>query len=183
MDNPIESPATGVAGSLGRLPIKRFLLVLLGFWFLLYGSFTLINPPLLDDADSVHAEVAREMLARHDYVTLYADGIRYLEKAPLLYWSMGASYKLFGVSEFSTRLLLALYMLGLVLAVFVLGRRLFSGPLKAEERGFDCGVLWCADPADVVRDVHLYAYYDSRWHGLPVGNRGGCVFLEIAAGG
>ncbi len=66
-------------------------------WLFFYASFTLLTPPLLDDADSVHAEVAREMLLRHDWVTLYANGIRYLEKAPLLYWSMAASFKLFGV--------------------------------------------------------------------------------------
>ena len=59
-------------------------------WAVFYASFALVRPPLLDDADSVHAEVAREMLLRHDYVTLYANGIRYLEKAPLLYWSMAA---------------------------------------------------------------------------------------------
>jgi 4-amino-4-deoxy-L-arabinose transferase-like glycosyltransferase len=53
-------------------------------WLAFYASFTLFVPPLLDDADSVHAEVAREMLLRHDYVTLYANGIRYLEKALLV---------------------------------------------------------------------------------------------------
>ncbi|HTF68384.1 MAG TPA: hypothetical protein VK638_37470, partial [Edaphobacter sp.] len=63
-------------------------LVLLLLWFFFYSSFQLLAPPLLDDADSVHAEVAREMLVRHDWTTLYANGIRYLEKAPLLYWSM-----------------------------------------------------------------------------------------------
>ncbi len=107
-------------------PVKRFLLVILGVWVLLYGSFTLFNPPLLDDADSVHAEVAREMLFRHDYVTLYANGIRYLEKAPVLYWSMAATYKIFGVSDSAARVPLALATLGLVLAVFVFGRRLFA---------------------------------------------------------
>jgi 4-amino-4-deoxy-L-arabinose transferase-like glycosyltransferase len=101
-------------------------LVLLAFWFFLYGSFTLLNPPLLDDADSVHAEVAREMLARHDFVTLYADGIRYLEKAPLLYWSMAGSFKVFGVSDVAARVPLALGALLLFLAVFVLGGRLFE---------------------------------------------------------
>ena len=33
------------------------------------------------------------MLLRHDWVTLYANGIRYLEKAPLLYWSMAGSMR------------------------------------------------------------------------------------------
>ena len=72
----------------------RTLLVLLALWAAFYASVTLFAPALLDDADSVHAEVAREMLLRRDYVTLYANGIRYLEKAPLLYWSMAASMRL-----------------------------------------------------------------------------------------
>ena len=71
-------------------------LLLLALWIVFYASFTLFTPALLDDADSVHAEVAREMLLRHDWVTLYTNGIRYLEKAPLLYWSMAASYNYLG---------------------------------------------------------------------------------------
>ncbi|HEY0758433.1 MAG TPA: glycosyltransferase family 39 protein [Acidisarcina sp.] len=107
----------------------RFLLPLLGLWLLLYGSFTLVRPPLLDDADSVHAEVAREILTRHDWITLHANGIRYLEKAPLMYWSMASSFRAFGVADWSARLPLALYALALFLAVFVLGRRLFGSPV------------------------------------------------------
>jgi 4-amino-4-deoxy-L-arabinose transferase-like glycosyltransferase len=72
------------------------LLLLMALWLTLYSSFALLRPPLLDDADSVHAEVAREIVVRHDWITLYANGIRYLEKAPLLYWSMAASFRLFG---------------------------------------------------------------------------------------
>ncbi len=63
------------------------------------------------------------MVARHDWITLYANGIRYLEKAPLLYWSMAASFRCFGVHTWSARLPLALYTLVLLLAVFTLGRR------------------------------------------------------------
>src|ERR1700750_2212844 len=73
---------------------RATLLAILILWLGFYASFTLVTPPLLDDADSVHAEVAREMLLRHDYVTLYANGIRYLEKAPLFYWLMALSMKL-----------------------------------------------------------------------------------------
>jgi len=104
---------------------RRNLFVLLVLWFVLYATFALFTPPLLDDADSVHAEVAREMVQRHDPVTLYANGIRYLEKAPLLYWSMAASFRLFGVHEATARLPLALYVLALLFAVENLGRRMF----------------------------------------------------------
>ena len=89
-------------------------------WLAIYvaGMFT---PALLDDADSVHAEAAREMVLRHDWVTLHANGLRYLEKAPLMYWSVAASYKLFGVEEWSTRLPLMLGVLALLLATYWLG--------------------------------------------------------------
>jgi len=92
-------------------------------WVVFYASFTLIRPPLLDDADSVHSEVAREMLLRHDFVTLYANGIRYLEKAPLLYWSLALSFKLFGPSTAAARLPLAFTVLALALALEAFGRR------------------------------------------------------------
>jgi 4-amino-4-deoxy-L-arabinose transferase-like glycosyltransferase len=109
---------------------RRLLWILIALWLLLYGSFTLLRPPLLDDADSVHAEVAREMVARHDWTTLYANGIRYLEKAPLLYWSMAASFRCFGTHTWSARLPLALYTLLLLLVVFALGGRCFSSALS-----------------------------------------------------
>jgi 4-amino-4-deoxy-L-arabinose transferase-like glycosyltransferase len=108
-----------------HLQTRRNRLILLGLWFLFYASLTLITPPLLDDADSVHAEVSREMLQRHDYVTLYANSIRYLEKAPLLYWSMAASFKLLGVHTATARLPLAFTVLALALIVEAFARRAF----------------------------------------------------------
>jgi 4-amino-4-deoxy-L-arabinose transferase-like glycosyltransferase len=93
------------------------------FWVLIYVP-GLFSPPLLDDADSVHAEAAREMLTRHDYVTLHADGIRYFDKAPLLYWLTAASYSQFGFTAFGTRLPLTLLVLALLLASYALGRQL-----------------------------------------------------------
>src|ERR1700712_4262382 len=112
---------------------RSTLLSILLLWVAFYASFTLLLPPLLDDADSVHAEVAREMLLRHDYVTLYANGIRYLEKAPLLYWSMAASMKvsmLFGAHSpdalaAAARLPVAFDVLGLVFIVEIFARGAF----------------------------------------------------------
>src|SRR5277367_1143740 len=106
--------------------IKRNRLILIALWFLFYSSLSLVTPPLLDDADSVHAEVAREMLLRHDWVTLYANGIRYLEKAPLLYWSMAASFKLFGPRTAAALLPLAFTVLALALIVEAFARRAFA---------------------------------------------------------
>src|SRR3954447_12037136 len=105
----------------GRWPLIAIVLV----WAVIYIP-TLFSPGLLDDADSVHAESAREMVVSGDWGTLHANGVRYLEKAPLMYWLIAADYKLFGVSEWTTRLPLALGMLGTMLAMFVLGRWAWS---------------------------------------------------------
>jgi len=107
---------------------NRNRLILLACWLIVYCTFALFAPPLLDDADSVHAEVAREMLVRHDYVTLHANGIRYLEKAPLFYWSMAASFRLFGVSTAASRVPLALGVLLLALLLESFARRAFATP-------------------------------------------------------
>src|SRR5215469_11805194 len=104
--------------------------IFLGFvllvWLLVYVA-TIFQPPLLDDADTVHAEAAREMLLRHDWVTLHINGgFRYLEKAPLMYWAVAASFKVFGVHEWSARLPIALGVLALLLVTYRLGRRVYG---------------------------------------------------------
>src|SRR5262249_287391 len=81
-----------------RQKTRFHLLAILLFWALIYLP-GLAWPPMMDDADSAHAVVAREMLQRHDYVTMYVDGVRYLDKAPLPYWLTAVSYKFLGVSE------------------------------------------------------------------------------------
>ena len=123
------------------IPESKSLLIIGLLWGMIYfaGMFT---PALLDDVDTIHAEAAREMLVRHDWVTMYTDGIRYLEKAPLMYWSLATSYSLFGISDWSTRLPLMLGVLALLLATYGLGRYaygeiggLYSGVVLATSIG------------------------------------------------
>jgi 4-amino-4-deoxy-L-arabinose transferase-like glycosyltransferase len=110
------------------------IIFLVALWLAIYvaGIFT---PPLLDDVDTIHAEAAREMLLRHDWVTLYTNGLRYLEKAPLMYWGLAGSYEVLGISDWSTRLPLVLGFLALVLATYRLGSYAFG-----ERGGFLSGV-------------------------------------------
>jgi len=84
------------------------------------------SPALLDDADSTHAEAAREMAATGDFVTLKVNGVRYLEKAPLMYWAVALCYRVFGVNEFATRLPLLLATLAVALLAFRWGRHAFG---------------------------------------------------------
>src|SRR5512143_1819419 len=90
----VESIGTATPRQASRLLSDwRFaVLVLIVLWWVIY-MVGLSRPALLDDADTVHAEAAREMVLRHNGVTLYANGVRYLEKGPLMYWSVAASYK------------------------------------------------------------------------------------------
>jgi 4-amino-4-deoxy-L-arabinose transferase-like glycosyltransferase len=62
----------------------------------------------MDDVDAVQAQIARTMLASGDWVTARLDGVAYLEKSPLVYWMMAASFRIFGVSDWAARLPLAL---------------------------------------------------------------------------
>ena len=41
------------------------------------------------------------MLERHDYVVMFLNGVRYLQKAPIHYWMVVATYKIFGQTEFA----------------------------------------------------------------------------------
>ena len=88
----------------------------------LAGSPALVD----DDVDAAHALVAREMLERHDFVVLYQDGLRYLIRPPMHFWLIGVSYAVLGESAFSTRLPVALSMVGLVWLTFAFGRRFFG---------------------------------------------------------
>jgi len=87
---------------------------------------SMFTPGLLDDADSTHAEAAREMVVTGDYVTLHINGVRYLEKAPLPYWLVAISYKILGVTEFSTRLPMVLSVLLLGVLGFFWARLAFG---------------------------------------------------------
>jgi Dolichyl-phosphate-mannose-protein mannosyltransferase len=67
----------------------------------------------MDDVDAMQAQVARNMLVSGDWVTPRLDGVVYLEKAPLIYWMIAVSYKIFGVHDWSARIPIALSVLAL----------------------------------------------------------------------
>ena len=110
------------------------LAVFILLWLAVYGP-GLVGPPLMDDADAAHAEAGREILVRHDWVTLYQDGMRYLQKAPLPYWGMALGIKFFGVSDWAVRLSLHLSILLLGIFAYQFGRRFLTA-----KAGFWAGI-------------------------------------------
>ena len=103
--------ATSFAG--GPRP-RNAAIILSGLWLLLFFA-ALFTPPLLDDADATHAEAAQAMVRSGDLVTLHVEGVRYLEKAPLPYWLVAISFRLFGFNAFAAHLPQALAVALLVL--------------------------------------------------------------------
>ncbi|GAA3760293.1 ArnT family glycosyltransferase [Terriglobus aquaticus] len=113
---------------------RRGSIAFLVLLWLLTQAVTILRQPLLDDVDSTHSEAAREMLLRHDFVTLYVDGVRYLDKPPLPYWLAAGSMAIFGQHDWAIRIPLALAMLVLILYVYRIGARLYG-----ERAGFYAG--------------------------------------------
>lgn len=86
----------------------------------------LFSPSLLDDADSTHANAAQHMARTGDWVTLYVNGVRYLEKPPLPYWLAAINYHLFGYNVFATHLPMTLAVLANAILAWVWARRAFN---------------------------------------------------------
>jgi 4-amino-4-deoxy-L-arabinose transferase-like glycosyltransferase len=81
---------------------------------------------LLEPDEGRYAEIPREMLARADWVVPYLNSEPYLDKPPLLYWCVMASYRVLGVHDWSARLIPALAVHGCILLVYLVGRRLLG---------------------------------------------------------
>jgi 4-amino-4-deoxy-L-arabinose transferase-like glycosyltransferase len=100
-------------------------LLLAGFCAFLFfygmGQFGLIGAD-----EPRYAQVAREMLQRHDWITPVLNGEPWLEKPPLYYWQAMIAYSIFGVSDWAARLPSAFDATLLVLAIYVFRRRLRS---------------------------------------------------------
>jgi 4-amino-4-deoxy-L-arabinose transferase-like glycosyltransferase len=81
-------------------------------------SFLLFEPD-----EGRYAEIPREMLIRGDWLVPHLQGEPYLDKPPLFYWLVMASYRVFGIHDWSARLVPALAIHACILAVYLLGRR------------------------------------------------------------
>lgn len=100
-------------------------LICAGLALLLY-LVGLGRPALWEPDEGRYAEIAREMVASHDYITPRDNFIRYFEKPPLVYWLTAASIKIFGRDEFTVRLQAAIGSAGQVAITAALGEQMFG---------------------------------------------------------
>ncbi len=78
------------------------------------GSFGLLGAD-----EPRYAQIAREMLARHDWITPTLNGAPWLEKPVLYYWCSILSYKLFGVSDWAARVPSAAFATAMVFIIYI----------------------------------------------------------------
>lgn len=100
--------------------------LLLPVFLLFYGlgSFGLLN-----NVEGMYAEISREMLVSSDWrhwVIPHLNGLPYIEKPPLLYWTQALSMGLFGETDVAVRLVPTLASLASMASLWWYGRRLYG---------------------------------------------------------
>jgi len=73
-------------------------LILGGLFFILLGNRLLFVPD-----EGRYAEIAREMIVSHDYITPYLNSVKYFEKPALFYWLESVAIYLGGLNLWSLR--------------------------------------------------------------------------------
>lgn len=91
----------------------------------LFFSFLGARPLAVPD-EGRYAEIPREMLVSHDYVTPHINYIKYFEKPVFFYWMQAAALKAFGINEWASRFMTALMGLLGCLMTYGAGRKLYD---------------------------------------------------------
>jgi 4-amino-4-deoxy-L-arabinose transferase-like glycosyltransferase len=107
-------------------PTRHALLVFLLALALLLHVGTAGWGDLYGETEGQYAGAAREMIQAHSWLTPTNDGIPRLQKPPLLYWLIIASFKIFGVSAAAARLPIAFATVASVALTFLIGERLMD---------------------------------------------------------
>ncbi len=106
-------------------------------WF-----WTLDARHLLRPDEGRYAEIAREMFASGDWVTVRYNGLKYFEKPPFHLWMTALAYHAFGVGEWQARLWVGLSgAIGLLMTMLA-ARRWFGA-----RAGWLAGLVLLATPA------------------------------------
>ncbi len=145
--------------------------IIAALWLFLYGSFSLLTPPLLDGVEALHAETAREVLLHGRWLALFANGVQLAPQPPLVVWSIAGSMRLFGVHAEATRLPLAVFALLLFLLTEFTARTALRSTL-GEQRSTRVGLY-----AGVGLLLSVGAFFATR---VPVDAVLPCLWLVAA---
>jgi 4-amino-4-deoxy-L-arabinose transferase-like glycosyltransferase len=99
------------------------IIVLLWTVFLATGIFSI---PLMPPDEPKYAYAAERMLDSGDFITPYFNCEPRFDKPPLVYWLVALSFKIFGVTPWAARIPSLLAALGIMIAIFMFGRKEFD---------------------------------------------------------
>lgn len=103
--------------------------------------FVGLTLPLMGPDEPRYAQVAREMFDRGDWITPTLGGSLWFEKPVLLYWLEKIAYHIFGVNEFAARIGPALFGIGIIVCLYLLGRSIGRGSLFAALAASTVGLI------------------------------------------
>lgn len=165
------------------------------FWILLFWSVLMVVSltvrPLMPVDETRYASVAWEMWLRQDFLVPHLNGETYSHKPPLLFWLMQLSWWLFGVNEYSMRLIAPLFSLAALFLTGHIASLLWPERKRAEEGsryvllGF---FFWMLSGTLTMFDMLLtffvllgiYCQLKLAWHGF---TRRRWILFGIAIGG
>jgi len=143
-------------------PRPRLLLVALLIAAIVPYFINLGVSSIWDANEAFYAQTPREMMEAGDYVTPSFNFQLRMNKPVLSYWNVAASYRLFGISEWSERLPIAIGGVVMILTAFALGRLLggtHAGLLAALVLATSPRLMLLA--RRIIIDVHI-----AMWTGL-----------------
>jgi 4-amino-4-deoxy-L-arabinose transferase-like glycosyltransferase len=117
-------------------PTRHALFVILIALASLLHIVTIGTGDLYSETEGQYAGAAREMFESHQWLLPTNNGIPRLQKPPLLYWLIIASYKILGVNEAAARLPIALAVVATIALIFLIGEK-----LSDYWRGFIAGLI------------------------------------------
>jgi 4-amino-4-deoxy-L-arabinose transferase-like glycosyltransferase len=114
--------------SILRIKIKKILLKLVDIRILIlfvmpFALYIALSHfmPLIEPDESRYFEISDNMVDSGDYVMPRLAGVIYLEKPPLSYWASALIFKLFGETDFTTRLYVGICAWACLLLVYFMG--------------------------------------------------------------
>lgn len=119
-----------------QLPISKSALWVLFLIFCAVWFYALAARTLVPTDEGRYAEMAREMVATGDWITLRLNGLKYFEKPPLQTWMNALTFEVFGLGEWQARLWTGLCGLFGILITAYAGTKIFGRRI-----GFHAGLV------------------------------------------
>lgn len=108
-------------------------LIFFSFYYAIGGYY------LFDNNEGLYAGIAKNMLLFRDFIIPNLNGVPYIEKPPLLYWLLSASFAAFGLNAFAARFVTATS--AALVCVFLL---YFTKKIKKEEAGIIGAIIFAS---------------------------------------